>query len=1651
MYKKQKRELVRKKLPKHNNGTDNLDNPYRLNYTPPNLSVNEVNFNPYYKPYKLNLQKTRLIDLYNNRVSNPITNVNASTNTNVNSSTNTNTNVNSNTLTDSSKLAENKSKAVMGGIGMAGNVVGGVIDNYNTSTVKDEYGTEYQKEDVAGSFASGTAKGLGLSASVGFADFGLLALASGTASAIKSATGNSEVDKKIEEARVRRNEQQSRMATDRYNNAVAQGFNPQGQQYMGMYKKGGMIKRADGSYSRRGLWDNIRENAGSGKAPTKQMLEQEKKIKAKYYDGGVLPSTKIKTNPSDNTYVSNQLLTNSGHKGAASWTQDLRKTSNPDGTPTGTGRLEDATLDAIDAVSLASGVGYLGKKAVAAGVRNVGEYLTTKTPLRNAYKLNRRAFKPNSEAANLNLDELRRVYHNSERFLQPDEISFLRKHGYGKEPQYRNDNWTNNFTTDQVNEWWRIRDANRNQLPPPPSEIEFMPDGTTRTVYNQQAQPSIPTILNGIDIRRPINGHAPGTPEWNRLNDIIAQNRQGSYLSKPKKPVNKSGLSKEEVLKKASPKDKDVISKMSEEEFENTVLKPTGEVSVYTPGLSIDKMTYDINNHRMILKDQVPLSNKEYTDLFNERLDLLNDIIAQNNKSGVDYKVKGLTNDGRLVFETPEQTIGNKVLKGETSWGVRINPGEWRGNVEDIANTEYFRSIPGLEMNNTSAGVFADNVARRGTGAYEAINEYLKRLDLGRVKPGFNSQTEFSRSAWENFIKSGRGVGFYANPRTVYGVMKTIVPPAAIIGAAASQKQEYKYGGNIPMKLNKYNYGGNMYPDGGRTPIYVDNPNDPRLRAYNDSNNLYITSLNKYNQVKNITNALNINNDEYGGFNKTGTSVIPKGILDFIEQATKEKYNKTNKPIGVLLPESFGVGIRENLNDGTNTGLESFPNQFMNKDRDETIYVGNENLAKRLSKPVYEYAKPVQPYIYEKPKPKKTSLINTDPRGKKGTYDAATNSIFGQLDKNVKYEQIGESLYKPITPIKKPVQPVVDQKTQPKLQPQPQTKTNLEEKVQDSSPKKLYQGREFMEKYKLKPSYYTSDYLENRLKDSNRKFSDGGNLTPDYEVEHNEVVQGTDTQLEGQENLASDMTKAIGETHENGGVLGTGGERVFSDRLYASPALISALSAMKIRIPKNTTYASIAEKLGRYKGKFEDKLKSSNPINYKTGAAMTERINGLIDVTFEDQEMQKQTENEMKNKYSDGGSIHIKPENRGKFTTYAKSHGKSVQEMAAHIMANKENYSPTIVKRANFAKNAAKWHHAYGGSLPKYNIGGEFDDEDSIEDPPKYSNFDVEILRKMHPAWSGTDEELVNFANLAISKRYKPKYTATSTAPVFNTINTKKIDKLPVNLKPIGEDKFIKGAVEPKNDKSPKNFNELNNFVSPEQAINLGVYLSNLKNINKQSSAFRPEVSSPDYMRNVNMLPYNKYMISKEAQTTGTNIDRTSSSVQDRFGRRMAVTGEAMDRINQAVTNQMQSDMAIRNANVQMSNEYRNRLADASNKYLEMKVSGENAKIANRQAATNAWLQGVMSNVASNRAYEVEKEKMAIARMEANRGTAERSRIPLWLAGSTDPYNVPTDDELISYGKNYPTKQPRILELRPDLKGKFAKGGYIKKMNKAYC
>lgn len=67
------------------------------------------------------------------------------------------------------------------------------------------------------------------------------------------------------------------------------------------------------------------------------------------------------------------------------------------------------------------------------------------------------------------------------------------------------------------------------------------------------------------------------------------------------------------------------------------------------------------------------------------------------------------------------------------------------------------------------------------------------------------------------------------------------------------------------------------------------------------------------------------------------------------------------------------------------------------------------------------------------------------------------------------------------------------------------------------------------------------------------------------------------------------------------------------------------------------------------------------------------------------------------NPFAEGGDIHIKKKNRGKFTAYC---GGKVT--SACIAKGKRSSNPTTRKRATFAANARKWHE-YGGFLDGLN------------------------------------------------------------------------------------------------------------------------------------------------------------------------------------------------------------------------------------------------------------------------------------------------------------------------------------------------------------
>ena len=148
---------------------------------------------------------------------------------------------------------------------------------------------------------------------------------------------------------------------------------------------------------------------------------------------------------------------------------------------------------------------------------------------------------------------------------------------------------------------------------------------------------------------------------------------------------------------------------------------------------------------------------------------------------------------------------------------------------------------------------------------------------------------------------------------------------------------------------------------------------------------------------------------------------------------------------------------------------------------------------------------------------------------------------------------------------------------------------------------------------------------------------------------------------------------------------------VFSKRLKADGGILE--SVMLPKKYQGMSFADISLNLAE-----EGKNRLLDPIS-KAGFddAMMKLVTAQEAVRQREQEY-KDFE-ELENTFADGGSINIKPSKRGTFTAAAKARGMGVQEFASKVLANKEKYSTSMVKKANFAKNAAGWKHCFGGKL----------------------------------------------------------------------------------------------------------------------------------------------------------------------------------------------------------------------------------------------------------------------------------------------------------------------------------------------------------------
>ena len=129
------------------------------------------------------------------------------------------------------------------------------------------------------------------------------------------------------------------------------------------------------------------------------------------------------------------------------------------------------------------------------------------------------------------------------------------------------------------------------------------------------------------------------------------------------------------------------------------------------------------------------------------------------------------------------------------------------------------------------------------------------------------------------------------------------------------------------------------------------------------------------------------------------------------------------------------------------------------------------------------------------------------------------------------------------------------------------------------------------------------------------------------------------------------------------------------------------------------------------------------------------------------------------NQYADGGSIYIKPENRGKFNATKKRTGKTTEELT-------HSKNPLTRKRAIFAQNAAKWHHAFGGELntngADFSTGLTFIDNGGLHEDNPYEGVPMGVDPEGNPNLVEEGEIIYNdyvFSNrLTVPKTIRSKY-----------------------------------------------------------------------------------------------------------------------------------------------------------------------------------------------------------------------------------------------------------------------------------------------------
>lgn len=172
------------------------------------------------------------------------------------------------------------------------------------------------------------------------------------------------------------------------------------------------------------------------------------------------------------------------------------------------------------------------------------------------------------------------------------------------------------------------------------------------------------------------------------------------------------------------------------------------------------------------------------------------------------------------------------------------------------------------------------------------------------------------------------------------------------------------------------------------------------------------------------------------------------------------------------------------------------------------------------------------------------------------------------------------------------------------------------------------------------------------------------------------------------------------------------GEAIYNDYVFSNRLAPTEQQLEQIGLPVKYAGKPFSKIVRNISGESEQR-----PLDSISKATLEDTLMKLTTLQEEQRErdMEYQDMAEAESIFAGGGQIHIDPSKKGTFTAAAKKHGMGVQEFASKVLANPNRYSEAMRKKAQFARNAKSFKHAFGGDLnnnvnPKYK-----EDIDSLE------------------------------------------------------------------------------------------------------------------------------------------------------------------------------------------------------------------------------------------------------------------------------------------------------------------------------------------------